>query len=87
MLVVGMIVIPIGIYVVGGVVFGEFAGAGFGAFYRAIQSDLRDGQMVVIFLIFSPYLVWQAVRLSFKLFFRLAPDRISRVSADSDSRR
>jgi hypothetical protein len=76
---VGVLLLPLMIYVVGAEIFGDYAGNGFGDFYRSIHSDLRGGQPVVIFLVVSPYFVWQLLRLSFFGFRRLkstpAPER------------
>lgn len=68
MLFVGILIIPVGIYFVGGKIFGDYAGQGFGDFFGALQADFRSGQSVVLFLVFSPYIVWQVIRLSFRLF-------------------
>ncbi len=72
---VGVLVVPLAIYLVGAEIFGEYAGAGFGDFYRDIHSDLREKQPVVIFLLISPYLVWQILRISIYAFRRTAPSR------------
>ncbi len=69
----GVLLLPIAVFLVGSVVFGRYAGSGFGQFYRDIHGDLMDGQAVVIFLLFSPYLVWQLLRLTFHLFQHMAP--------------
>ena len=61
---VGLLMLPIAIYLVGDRVFGEYSGNGFGAFFGALHRDLRDGQAVVWFLVLSPYLVWQLTRAS-----------------------
>ncbi len=70
---VGVLLLPLMIYVVGAEIFGDYSGNGFGDFYRSIHSDLRGGQPVVIFLVVSPYFVWQLLRLSFFGFRRLKP--------------
>lgn len=64
----GLLVLPIAIYLVGDSVFGDYGGAGFGAFYGEIHRHIRDGDPVVWFLVLSPYLLWQSVRLTFRLF-------------------
>ena len=71
----GVILLPVAIYFVGSDIFGSYAGGGFGVFYGEIHSDLRDGQKVVIFLLSSPYIIWQLMRLTFQLFRKLAPAR------------
>lgn len=69
----GLLFMPVAIYLVGGEIFGAYAGHGLGDFYRNIYGDLGDGQIVVLFLVLSPYLVWQLLRLTFHLFRRMAP--------------
>ena len=64
----GLLLLPVAIYIVGGFVFGEYGGAGFSEFYGRIHSALRGGDPVVLFLVFSPYLVWQLTRLVASLF-------------------
>ena len=71
----GVFFLPLAIYLVGNEIFGAFSGSGFGDFYRTLHSDLRDGQPVVLFLLLSPYLVWQLLRLTFYTFRRMAPPR------------
>ena len=85
LLFVGIFLLPLAIYLVGAEIFGEYISGGFGSFYRDIHSDLREGQPVVIFLLLSPYLVWQLLRLSFYVFRRMSPGRHrARPQADSD---
>ena len=64
LLLVGVLFLPIAIYWVGGEVFGDYGSSGFSAFFGAVHRDLRDGQLVVWFLVLSPYLVWQLTRLT-----------------------
>ena len=72
---VGVSLLPLIIYLVGAEIFGGYAGTGFGDFYRDVHSDLRRGQPVVVFLLMSPYLVWQLLRFSLYVFRRMAPVR------------
>lgn len=74
----GTLLLPIAIYMVGGKIFGAYSGSGFGDFYRDVHGDLRDGQPVVIFLVLSPYLIWQLLRTSFYVFRRMSPSRARR---------
>lgn len=71
MLFIGVLIVPVGTYLVGGAIFGDYAGHGFGDFFGALQADLRNGEPVVLFLVLSPYIVWQLLRLSFRLFAKL----------------
>lgn len=83
----GVLLLPIAIYIVGGEIFGAYSGSGFGDFYRDIHGDLRDGQSVVIFLLLSPYLVWQLLRASIDVFRRMSPARMRRnVNTETGSR-
>ena len=72
---IGVLLLPLMIYLVGAEIFGAYSGNGFGDFYRDIHSNIRQGQPVVIFLVISPYLVWQLLRLSFYIFRAMAPAR------------
>jgi len=83
LILVGVLFLPLAIYLVGAEIFGEYVRGGFGSFYREIHSDLREGQPVVIFLLISPYLVWQLLRLSFYAFRRMSPGR-HRVRPQAD---
>ena len=69
----GLLILPLLIYVVGKAVFGAYEGAGFMTFYGTLHSELRSGQMVVLFLMLSPYLVWQLLRLTLWAFRRPGP--------------
>lgn len=61
---VGLVLLPIAVYLVGNAVFGGYEDGGFSTFYGALHSDLRDGAVPVWFLVLSPYLVWQLLRLT-----------------------
>jgi hypothetical protein len=65
---VGLFLLPAAVYIVGSAIFGEFGGDGFGAFYGMLIDELRGGEPAVWFLILSPYLVWQLLRLTFGAF-------------------
>jgi len=60
----GLVLLPIGIYIVGGEVFGEYDGNGFGGFFGAVSSKIRNAEPVAWFLVLSPYIAWQVVRLT-----------------------
>lgn len=64
----GLFVLPALIYVIGKALFGEYGGSGFTAFYANFHSGLRDGETAVWFLVLSPYLVMQLLRLTFRAF-------------------
>ncbi|MDH4072998.1 MAG: hypothetical protein OEV41_07830 [Gammaproteobacteria bacterium] len=67
----GLALLPGAIYYVGNAVFGEFGGSGPGSFYGQIFGHLAAGEASVWFLVLSPYLVWQLLRMTVKA-FRLA---------------
>lgn len=60
----GLLILPLAIFGVGKFVFGEYGGSGFSAFYGTLHRAIRDSDIVVLFLVFSPYLVWQLTRLT-----------------------
>lgn len=64
----GLLILPLLVFVVGQTIFGEFAGGGLGVFYTGIHSMLRSGNVVVWFLVLSPYLILQTLRLTVGLF-------------------
>jgi len=74
LLAAGLFLLPIAVYVVGRALFGEYGGTGFSAFYGMLHSELRSGALSVWFLILSPYLIWQLLRLTIRA-FRLAGRR------------
>lgn len=60
----GLVILPIGIYLVGNEVFGAYGGYGFGGFFGSLSSKIRNFEPVAWFLVLSPYLGWQVVRLT-----------------------
>jgi cobalamin synthase len=64
----GLVVLPIAIFFVGDAIFGEFGGDGIGGFYGDVLGRLASGEASAWFLVLSPYLVWQLLRLSIKAF-------------------
>ena len=70
-LLVGVLLLPIAIYIVGLSFFGSYEGGGIGAFYGAIHADIREFDPVIWFLVLSPYLVLQLLRATFALFRRI----------------
>jgi len=67
----GLIVLPTLIYFVGKSLFGEYGGTGFSAFYGMLHSGLRSGELAVWFLVLTPYIVWQLLRLTLRVFRHL----------------
>lgn len=67
----GLVLLPIAIYLVGDAVFGDYGGDGFGGFFGALSGRIRNAEAVSWFLVLSPYLAWQLMRLTL-LGWRLA---------------
>ena len=61
----GLLLLPAAIYLVGSAIFGAFGGDGFGGFLGMLMAELRSGEPAVWFLVLSPYIVWQLLRLTF----------------------
>ncbi len=59
----GIVLLPIAIYMTGQAVFGDYGGHGYGDFFGTLSAKLRGGDLVAWFLVASPYLVWQCLRL------------------------
>ena len=64
LLFVGLVLVPIAIYFVGGKVFGEYAGNGYAEFFNSLSAKVRNGDRVSWFLVFSPYLTILVLRLN-----------------------
>jgi hypothetical protein len=60
----GLVILPMLIYYVGNAVFGAYGGFGYGDFFGTLSQKVRSGDSVAWFLIFSPYLGWQCLRLT-----------------------
>ena len=63
LLFIGLVIAPIAIYLVGRVVFGEFAGAGYTDFFGRLSGRVRSGNLAAWFLVLSPWLGVQLIRL------------------------
>ena len=74
-LVFGLLILPAAIFLVGQAVFGDYGGGGIGDFYGGLQQRIRNGDLVVWFLVLSPYLFWQVLRLTI-LTFRLLGQKL-----------
>lgn len=59
----GLVLMPIGIFVIGQAIFGAYGGHGYGDFFGTLSAKLRSGDIVAWFLVLSPYLLWQILRL------------------------
>lgn len=63
LLVVGIVIMPIAIYLVGATIFGDYGGEGFGDFFGTLAVKIRSGDRVAWFLVLSPYLALLVMRL------------------------
>ena len=68
LLLAGLFLLPLAVYLVGSALFGEYGGSEFSAFYGTLHSELRGGTPSVWFLVLSPYLIWQLLRLTLQAF-------------------
>ena len=64
LLLVGLVLLPIAIYWLGPRLLGEFGGHGFSDFFGSLVARLRAGEFAAWFLVYSPYLVIQVLRLT-----------------------
>ena len=71
LLLVGLVLLPLSIYVVGTLVFGEYGGGGLADLYADLIGRFLGGEPVAWFLLLSPYLLWQLGRLTIFGFRRL----------------
>ena len=60
----GLVVMPVAIFLVGEQFFGTYGGHGYGDFIGTLTAKIRSGDRVAWFLIMSPYLAWQTLRLT-----------------------
>lgn len=69
----GLVIMPVGIFVIGEALFGSYGGHGYGEFFSVISEKIRTGDRVAWFLVLAPYLLWQSLRLMVKAWRRLEP--------------
>lgn len=60
---VGLVLLPVAVWFVGHVVFGAYEGAGYAEFYGMLSGKIRSGDVGAWFLVLSPWLVVQCLRL------------------------
>lgn len=60
----GLLLLPLAIYGVGKAIFGNYGGGDFFDFFVALHGRLWSGEPAVLFLMLSPYLLWQLLRLT-----------------------
>jgi multisubunit Na+/H+ antiporter MnhE subunit len=71
LLLAGLVVLPLLIYLVGEAVFGAYEGAGFSDFYSRLHGEFRAGEPAVLFLLLAPYILWQLLRATARVFRQL----------------
>ena len=64
MLFLGFVLLPIVVWFVGNLVFGEYGGSGYGDFFGRLGSKMLSGDIAAWFLVLSPWLGLQVVRLA-----------------------
>lgn len=64
LLFVGLVILPGAIYWVGQSLFGAYGGYGYSGFFGTLSEKIRSGNVVTWFLVLTPYLVWQCLRLT-----------------------
>jgi hypothetical protein len=82
LLFLGLVLMPIAIYVVGRNLFGAYGGAGYGEFFNMLSGKVRSGDRVAWFLVLSPYLAWQTLRLTLYGWRRTTAARIAAPGDD-----
>ena len=63
LLFVGLVLLPVAVYIVGQAIFGDYGGGTYGHFYSHLSSRIRGADPAAWFLILSPYLGMQTLRL------------------------
>ena len=74
LLFLGLVLLPVAVYFVGQAIFGDYGGGSYGHFYSELSGRIRGGDAAAWFLVLSPYLGWQTLRL-IALAWRLAGGR------------
>ncbi len=63
LLLVGLVLLPGAVYVVGQAIFGDYGGGSYGHFFSELSGRIRAADPAAWFLALSPYLGWQTLRL------------------------
>ncbi|MEM9404089.1 MAG: hypothetical protein AAGA44_16590 [Pseudomonadota bacterium] len=64
----GIGILPVTIYAIGKAIFGEYGGGYLGDFFAHLLESMAAFDLVVWFLVFSPYLVIQGTRATVRVF-------------------
>ena len=76
LLIAGAVLLPAAVFLVGKSVFGAYGGDGLADFYATVNGKLAAADWVAWFLVLSPYLAVQCLRLMAKL-WRIAGETAS----------
>lgn len=60
----GFTVLPVVVFLVGQAIFGSYGGEGFAGFFGELWNKLTTGEFYAWFLVLSPYLALQTLRLA-----------------------
>lgn len=60
----GIVLMPIAIFWLGQQLLGDYGGLGYGDFFGTLSGQFRSFDPATWFLVFSPYLGWQILRLT-----------------------
>jgi hypothetical protein len=63
LLLVGIVLLPVAVYFVGRAIFGDYGGGSYGHFVFELSGRIRAADPAACFLVLSPYLGWQILRL------------------------
>ena len=63
LLFVGLVLMPVCVWFVGNAIFGAYDGAGYSDFFGTLSAKIRSGNLVAWFLVLSPWIIWQCLRL------------------------
>lgn len=69
----GLLLLPVAIYLVGNTVFGDYGDGVITDFFASVVARLLAGDLAAVFLVLSPYLIWQTLRLSIAALRRRTP--------------
>ena len=67
-LLLGLFLLPFLIYLIGYMVFGDYAGGGFTDLYKDLYIRISRIDPVAWFIILSPYLIWISLRQTLSLY-------------------
>jgi hypothetical protein len=75
LLLIGLVLLPVAVYIVGQAIFGDYGGGSYGHFFSELSGRVRTADPAAWFLVLSPYLGSQILRLV-ALAWRVAGQKI-----------